>query len=205
MNITTGEVRFSFCNIFKPKAYQPGGKEQYSLTILLPKSDVETKQKLDAAVEDAKQYGIKERWGGQLPPNLHVGIWDGDSVKADGTPFGPECKGCWVFTAKANADRPPQIVDEYCQPILNASEVYSGCYGRVSVGPYPYNYAGNKGIGFGLGPVQKLRDGEPLGGGIVTAESAFGAPTTPPQPAQAQIPPQPQQYAQINPITGLPM
>ena len=58
----------------------------------------------------------------------------------------------------------PQIVDNNVQPILDRSEVYSGCYGRVSLNFYAFNSNGNKEIACGLGNIQKLRDGEPLGG-----------------------------------------
>ena len=120
--------------------------------------------------------------------------------------FGPECKGHWVFTASAKADYPPEIVDRTGNPIINQSEVYSGMYGRVNVTFYPYVFGGKKGIGCGLGPVQKLRDGEALSGSHVSAAQAFGAPQ--PQTMQ-QGHPQPQVYAQpqaagVNPITGLP-
>ena len=63
----------------------------------------------------------------------------------------------------ANSKQAPQIVDRQVQPILDQSEVYSGCYGRVSITFYAYNSNGNKGVAAGLGNVQKLRDGEPLG------------------------------------------
>ncbi|MDM0258255.1 DUF2815 family protein, partial [Clostridioides difficile] len=53
------------------------------------------------------------------------------------------------------------------------TEVYSGCYGRVSINFFPYNSAGNKGIGCGLQNVQKLADGEVLGGARASAEADF--------------------------------
>ena len=63
----------------------------------------------------------------------------------------------------ANSKQAPQVVDKHVQPILDQSEVYSGCYGKVSITFYAYNSNGNKGIAAGLVNVQKLRDGEPLG------------------------------------------
>ena len=50
------------------------------------------------------------------------------------------------------------------QPILDRAEVYSGCYARVSINFYAFNSNGNRGIACGLGNIQKVRDGEPLGG-----------------------------------------
>ena len=169
-NVTTGEVRFSYAHLFKPYAAMPGQEEKYSVTILVPKTDTDTMSRINAAIEAAKQKGTADKWGGQCPPVLAVPVYDGDGVRpSDGMPFGAECKGHWVFTASAKADYPPEIVDRMGNPIINQSEVYSGIYGRVNVTFYPYMFGGKKGIGAGLGPVQKLRDGEPLGGSAPTA------------------------------------
>lgn len=172
--VTTGTVRFSFVHLTKPYAYTPGAEEKYSATILVPKSDVATKKKIDAAIAAATQDGITRRWGGKKPPVLPIPVYDGDGVRPNGEEFGPECKGHWVFTASAKQDRPPEIVDANMNAILNPSEIYSGMYGRVNVNFYPYDFAGKKGIGCGLGPVQKLSDGESLGGGAISAAAAFG-------------------------------
>ena len=71
-------------------------------------------------------------------------------------------------------------------PIINQSEVYSGMYGRVNVTFFPYSFGGKKGIGCGLGPVQKLRDGESLGGSAPSAAQVFGMAAPAPQPATPQ-------------------
>ena len=72
----------------------------------------------------------------------------------------------------ANSINAPQIVDQDVNPILDRSEVYSGCYGRVSINFYAFNTNGNRGVACGLGNIQKTRDGEPLGG-HVSAASEF--------------------------------
>ena len=64
----------------------------------------------------------------------------------------------------ANSKEKPQIVDRNVQAILDRSEVYSGCYARVSISIYPFNSSGNRGIACGLGNIQKIADGESLGG-----------------------------------------
>ena len=226
--VTTGEARFSFVHVFKPYAFQQGQEEKYSVTVLVPKTDTDTMSRINAAIEAAKQRGVSDKWNGQCPPILPTPVHDGDGVRpSDGMPFGDECKGHWVFTASAKADYPPEVVDASGNPIINQSEVYSGMYGRVNVNFFPYAFGGKKGIGCGLGPVQKLRDGEALGGGRVSAAQAFGTPI-PQQPQTGTVPgapvyPQPQTppYAGagtpapqqptaqvptggINPITGLP-
>ncbi len=215
-NVTTGEVRLSYVHLFKPYAAVPGQEEKYSVTVLVPKADAATKARIDAAIEAAKQKGITGKWSGQCPPIVPVPVYDGDGVRpSDGMPFGPECKGHWVFTASAKADYPPEVVDVQGSPIINQSEIYSGVYAYVNVEFFPYLFGGaKKGIGCGLGPVMKRRDGEPLGGSAPTAAQAFGTPAqTPQMPAyQAQAYGQPAMAYQpgsapsagVNPVTGLP-
>ncbi len=226
-NVTTGEVRLSYVHLFKPYAAMQGQEEKYSCTILVPKTDTDTMARINAAIEAAKQRGISDKWNGQCPPIVPTPVYDGDGVRpSDGMEFGPECKGHWVFTASAKADYPPEVVDSNGNPVINQSEVYSGMYAYVNVSFYPYAFGGKKGIGCGLGPVMKRRDGEALGGGHISAAQAFGTPKpaqTPTgqmpgaqQPQYGQTPqytPQQPQYGygtpqqtqqQINPITGLP-
>ena len=202
-NVTTGKARLSYVHLFKPYAAAQGQEEKYSVTVLVPKSDMDTMARINAAIEAAKQNGTAEKWNGVCPPIVPTPVYDGDGVRpSDGMPFGEECKGHWVFTASAKADYPPEVVDKMGNPIINQSEVYSGMYGRVNVNFFPYAFGGKKGIGCGLGPVQKLEDGETLSGGRVSAAQAFGMP----QPAAAPAAPA---YGnaggQINPITGMPM
>ena len=164
--------RLSYVHVFKPHAATPGAEEKFSTTILVPKTDVETKQKIDAAIKAATELGVSEKWNGVKPPTVPNPIWDGDGVKQNGEQFGPECKGHWVFTASAKVDYPPQVVDRRVQPITDQSEIYSGCYANVAVNFFPYLFQGKKGIGAGLGNVQKIKDGESLAGGR-TAEQDF--------------------------------
>lgn len=76
------------------------------------------------------------------------------------------------YFVNANATSAPGIVDADLNPILTRSEVYSGVYGRASITFYAFNSSGNKGIACGLNNLQKIRDGEPLGG-KASAESDF--------------------------------
>ena len=214
-NVTTGEVRLSYVHLFKPYAYQAGQEEKYQVTILVPKTDQDTMARISAAIDAAKQRGIADKWNGQCPPIVQVPVYDGDGVRpTDGMPFGPECRGHFVFTASAKTDYPPEVVDRMGNPIINQSEIYSGIYGRVNVTFFPYSYGGKKGIGCGLGPVQKLRDGEMLGGSAPTAAQAFGSPAAAPQTGQAAYNPagfgggsvgaSQAAFGGLNPITGLP-
>lgn len=170
-NVTTGQVRLSYVHLFTPYANQPGQEPKFSATILLPKSDIATKQRIDAAINAAIQAGVSSKWNGVRPAQVKNPIWDGDGVRQSGEPFGPECKGHWVFTASSKQQQ--AVVDMSLNPIINQSEIYSGIFARVNINFFPYFNSGNKGVGCGLGPVQKIADGEPLGGQM-SAEAAFG-------------------------------
>ena len=166
--ITGKNTRFSYCSVWEPKSIN-GGDPRYSVSLLIPKSDKDTVAKIHAAIEAAYREGeAKLKGKGSLPPlsALKTPLRDGDTERPDD----PTYAGCWFLNA--NSDRAPGIVDAACSPILDRSEVYSGCYGRASISFFAFNSNGNRGIACGLNNLQKLRDGEPLGG-RVSAEADF--------------------------------
>lgn len=194
--VMTGEVRLSYVHLVEPYAnpQQPGAEPKYSVTLLIPKTDTATKADIDSAMKAAYEQGVADKWKGARPQMKNALIYDGDGMKQDGTPYGPECKGCWVLSARTN--RKPQVVHvSNPRAELVSTDIYSGMYARVSINFYPYS-GQQKGVAAGLSNVFKTREGEPLSGGAsaesefdgIAAEYAAAAPT----PA-------------INPITGLPM
>lgn len=180
--MVTGEVRVSYAHLFKAYANpnNPGAKPKFSATILVPKSDIATRQRMDMCINAATQEGIANKWNNVRPPVLSLPLYDGDGVRPNGDPFSEECRGHWVMTA--STEQMPEVVDLNMNPIINQSEVYSGMYARVSIRFFPYLKNGKRGIGCGLGNVQKTRDGEPLGGGRTSAVSDFGGGSVAPAP-----------------------
>ena len=173
MPITINDVRFSHANLFQPKPpfNNPAGEPKYSVTILVPKSNTAAKALIDQAIAQAIEQGVNTRWNGVRPPQPAICVHDGDGPRpSDGSAYGEECRGCWVFTASSK--QAPFVVDAQVQNIIDPTQVYSGMWGNVNVNFFPYNQAGKKGIGCGLNGVQKIRDGEPLGNHI-TAQDAF--------------------------------
>ncbi len=164
--ITTGKVRFSYCNLFTPRAVQEGSQEKYSVTLLIPKSDKATLAKIRGAIEAAKTAYMSRNAGKKLPTTLKNTLHDGDGERPNGGEFGEECKGCYVITVSSKNQ--PVIVDNDKTPITDERELWSGCYGRAIINFYVYDTQGNKGISAGLNGIMKLYDGEPLGGGVVT-------------------------------------
>lgn len=165
--VVTGEVRLSYLNVFQPVAIQEGQTPKYSVSLLIPKSDATTLNKIKQAIENAKIAG-QATWGGKTPPNLKMPIRDGDTDRPDQ----PEYAGHYFINA--NSTHKPGIVDQNVNEIIDSTQLYSGCYGRADINFYAYNKNGNRGIACGLNNIQKLRDGETLGG-RARAEDVFEA------------------------------
>ena len=147
--------RFSYAHIWEPDSIN-GSDPKYSVSCIISKKDTETITKIQKAIAVAKEEG-KGKWGGKIPANLKMPLRDGDIDRPEDEAYADS------MFLNANSKQAPQVVDNQVQPILDQSEVYSGCYGRVSITFYAYNSNGNKGIAAGLGNIQKLKDGEPLG------------------------------------------
>lgn len=152
--VTTGEVRLSYCNLFVPTAMTEGAPKKYSVSVIIDKNDKDTLQAIEKAIAAAKE----KKWGNKVPKKCSSPLHDGDIDREDDQAY----EGCYYLNAKSN--NKPGVVDNNVQPILDATEVYSGCYGRLTLSFYGYDNAGNIGVGCGLGNVQKLHEGEPLGG-----------------------------------------
>lgn len=191
-HVVLKNVRISYEHLNSPYAQNPGQEPKYSATILVPKSSVENRAKIDAAIAAATERA-RAKFGSAFPASPKISVHDGDGTRpSDGQPFGEECRGCWVFTASSK--QRPEVVDASVQPILNPAEIYSGMYANVGVTFFGYNAPQNKGIGVGLETVQKIADGEPLGNGRASAEEDFTPVEPAGQPAVGYQQP-PQQYA----------
>ncbi|MBD3948468.1 DUF2815 family protein [Tuanshanicoccus lijuaniae] len=155
--ITGLNTRLSYFNGWEPKSIN-GGTEKYSVSVLIPKDDLETLKNIEQAIDAAIEEGIA-KFGGKKPNKaaIKTPLRDGDIERDD-----EAYKGYYFINA--NSLTKPEIVDMNVQPILDRNEVYSGCYARVSLSFYAFNSNGNKGIACGLGNIQKVRDGEPLSG-----------------------------------------
>ena len=155
--ITGKNTRLSYFHGWEPTSIN-GGPERYSVSVLIPKDDKETIKAINDAVDAAIEEGIA-KFGGKKPNKaaIKLPLRDGDTERED-----EAYAGHWFINA--NSKTAPQIVDKAVKPILDRDEVYSGCYARVSLNFYAFNSNGNKGIACGLGNIQKIRDGESLGG-----------------------------------------
>ena len=159
--ITGVNTRWSYVNAWEPKSIN-GGVPKYSVSLIIPKSDTKTLERIRAAIQAAYEEGqSKLKGNGRSVPAisaLKTPLRDGDAERPDDEAYANS------YFVNANSGTAPGIVDADRNPILERSEVYSGVYGRASINFYAFNSNGNKGIACGLNNLQKIRDGEPLGG-----------------------------------------
>ena len=128
--------RFSYLHCWEPNAVSDGDPK-YSVSAIIPKSDTETIEKIKRAIEQAKKDSVS-KWGGKVPANLKLPLRDGDIDRPEDEAYADS------YFFNANSKQAPQVVDKNVQPILDQSEVYSGCYGRISVNFYGFSTNGNK-------------------------------------------------------------
>lgn len=159
--VITGVCRLSYANIWQAKSIN-GGAPKYSSSVLIPKSDTKTVAKVKAAIQAAYEEGEgKLKGNGKTAPSLaslKTPLRDGDTERPDDEAYA----GHWFINANSNTA--PGVVDANREPIYDTSEIYSGVYARVSLSFYAFNSNGNRGIACALQNIQKLRDGEALGG-----------------------------------------
>lgn len=159
--VITNLVRFSYLHVFE-KVKQEGDTDsdgKYSVSLIIPKSDKETIKCIREAINNAKESAIKEKWNGK---NVAVKesevLHDGDEERPEDSAYA----NSYFLSAKCNTQ--PGLIDAYKNEITDSRVLYSGCYGRASVTIYGFNVNGKKGIAVGLNNLQKLKEGEPLGG-----------------------------------------
>lgn len=158
--VVTNKVRLSYVHLFEPYSNNADQEPKYSCVILIPKSDKVTLKKLQSAIDAAAEAGKNSKFGGKIPANLKTTLHDGD--EEGDLERNPEYEGHYFMSV--NSKTRPGIVDKDVNPILDSTEVYSGCYARVSINAFAYNTQGNRGVSFGLNHVQKIADGDYLGG-----------------------------------------
>jgi hypothetical protein len=159
--ITGVNTRWSYANVWEAKSIN-GGTPKFSVSLIIPKDDTTTVNKMKAAIQSAYEEGqSKLKGNGKTVPALSIlktPLRDGDLERPDDEAYANS------YFVNANSSSAPGIVDADRQPIIDRSEVYSGVYGRASINFYAFNSNGNKGIACGLNNLQKMKDGEPLGG-----------------------------------------
>lgn len=161
--VVTGVVRGSYLKVFKaelPKQSKPGDVPKFSMTVLIPKTDKTTLDKIAAAQNAA----IDLKWPGKRPARIDTTLHDGDLPRpSTGEDFGPECKGHMVMAL--NTKNKPRILDRESNEVIDPNAVGSGDYFKVSMGFFGYENTGKRGVSAGLNSLLFWERGDSLGGG----------------------------------------
>lgn len=166
--VVTGPVRLSYVHVFEPYSSDPEEEKKYSAMLLIPKTDTATIDAINAAFAAAAEIGKAKHFGGKVPKNLNTTLRDGDEEYD--IEERPEFAG--MMFMNTSSKRKPGVVDKAAQPIMDDTEVYSGCWARVALNAFAFS--GKKtGVSMGLNHVMKWKDDEPLGGVPESAEDAF--------------------------------
>lgn len=180
VKVKTGEVRFSFCHLFEPHAFQDGQDAKYSMAILIPKTDKKTLNAIKEAYELAKKEGI-EKYGKSFaskasplirPVGSNYGLLR-DADQDEELASDENYAGHFIMNLKST--KAPQVLAKETGRQLITKEsggediVYSGCYGKVSLSIYPYNNV-QIGISASLNNVLKTKDGERFSGWTSAAD-----------------------------------
>ena len=159
--ITGVKTRWSYANVWQAKSIN-GSAPKYSVSLIIPKSDTKTVTAVKNAIQAAYEEGqSKLKGNSKSVPALtaiKTPLRDGDAERPDDEAYKDS------YFINANSATAPGIVDTARNPIIEHSEVYSGVYGRASINFYAFNSNGNRGIACGLNNLQKISDGDPLGG-----------------------------------------
>lgn len=164
--LVTGKARLSYAKVWEAEP-DDNGNLWYSTAILIPKEDKATLAKYKAIIDVLKEQA-KAKYGGKLPKDFHTPLRDGDEEAEE---KGEAYEGHYFFNAKSK--NKPGIAKPIGKDangktkfaeITDTTEVYSGCYAKVSVNFYLFDTKGNKGIAAGLNNIVKVQDGDFLGG-----------------------------------------
>lgn len=173
--VNVGEVRLSYCHLFTPKAVAAGAEKKYSVSVIIPKSNTKLVAKIKQAINAALQMGVASAtFKGKMPTNWRNPLRDGDIDKANDEAYADSWFINAISKTKPGVMKRVKINGENkLVEVTNEEDIYSGCYGIVSINFFPYNNAGNTGIGAGLNNVLKTNEGDYLGGRS-SAQTDFG-------------------------------
>lgn len=166
VRVVTNKVRLSYAHVAQPSSGMGNGDPKYSVSVIIDKGDTETILLIEKAMDQALKDGAS-KFGGKIPnkSSIHLALRDGDEREDEAYQD--------AYFVNCNSKQAPQVVGPDRKP-MDPEGIYSGCYAQVSINFYAYNVNGSKGVAAGLGNIMFLEDGEPLGGGHVSASSDFG-------------------------------
>ena len=159
-------------SLFEMTGFQ-NQEPSYNATFLISKkTDIKP-------LRDACRLAAFVKWGENVQTQgLRSPIRDGDQKAIDENGNIDKTNfyyGNFFLRAKSKYNIP--IVNVYNEEITDPDEIYGGCLVRAYVQFFAYDYMGNRGVSAGLRAVQKIEDGDPIGGNKIDPKQIF--PTAP--------------------------
>lgn len=187
------EHRLSYVHLKTPVAFEDGATPKYGVTVLIAKDHDDV-----ARIEDviASAYEANKQTLFKGLPLTSTKMWyplrDGDEYADEQAAKGKDGEAYrGHMYLKATTSNQPNVFDAMGEDVIDLDEVYSGCYGRISITCWPYAKKG-QGFTFFLNSVKKTEDGEPLGSAGGTAdEYEDDAPAAKSKPRAAASPTRP--------------
>lgn len=169
--VRTGEVKLSFPRLFELDPTAEFNKDKYSTSIIVTAEEKEFLEKV--VVRNTYYDAIKtyQKWGGAQPKNFQMPTFKLLSLE-EKEMFYPASQGTY-YSLIAKTTEKPQLVDLQTKPLQDKNDLYSGVIVRLSLSAYPWAYGGKTGVSFSLGVVQKLADGQRIGGSPANDLSLF--------------------------------
>lgn len=171
--IVSKKVVTPVCRLAYPYIFQPDDKGKYRAVLLFPKENFNANF-LTEIINEVKSQLLTTTYKQGLPGTFKLNpLKDGDIPNSMGnkpfegyyycnvgSKFAPGVVASFADPVRKKADGSPapMIIEDH-------NEIYGGVYARVNIHAYNYNFQGNCGIALSINGVQKIKDGERLGGG----------------------------------------
>lgn len=175
--ILTPVFTAAFVSVFQPKGIKgdPNSKKKYSVTMIFPKgTDFKPLQDLIVAV-------ATEKWGAKAADILKKQAASDKRIFKDGSTMVEQGYAGFIEGVnyiQASTETKPGLVhkiDGSLVHLTDENDFYSGCTAIASINPYAWDNAYGKGVSLSLHNIQKVADGERLGGGRAKPEDDFEA------------------------------
>lgn len=162
----TPKGRAAFVSVFEPRVNKKDGKKRYEMVLIFDKAAQEYDEYKDLVKRI--EAAVKEKWPkGPPKKNFNATLLDADHFVND---EGERYNGFDdddLIAIRIWSKFPPNVVDRDPNVDLGPGDFKSGDYCRVSYDVYAYDNE-SKGVNVGLGNIQKIKNGEALGGGVKT-------------------------------------
>lgn len=176
-DIKTPLARVAFADGLFKLQENDSGRKSWGCSLLFVKGDPGL-PKLHAAALDA----ATQEWGDKAAQMIKDGLIKSPFLDGDG-PQGKSKKsgephagfpGTTFIRVVSGEEYRPKLVNQKVLPITSQEELYSGCYVYAVVNAFTWeNREKGKGISFGVSMLQKVKDGDRLGGAGGNPEEYF--------------------------------